>query len=93
MFALPILSAGIGVALGVSGVRVTGLFAVLGMLMVALVAGAAFGSVDGREAVVFGILAVVLLQLGYVLALAMRGFGRGRAHEERASGLGVSRFR
>jgi hypothetical protein len=93
MIALPILSASIGILLGVARFRVTALFAAVCVLIVTLVLCSAVGGVDNARTIAYGIVAAIVLQLGYVFAIAARAFRRGPAADGEAQQLRVSRLR
>lgn len=93
MIALPILSASIGIFLGIARFRVTALFAAFCALVVTLVLCSAVGGVDNASAVGYGVVAALVLQLGYVFAIAARAFRRGPVTDGEAPQLRVSRLR
>jgi hypothetical protein len=74
MIALPVVSASIGILLGVARVRLTALFVVLGAMAVTLGLWVTIGT-GAVGAVVSGVVAAGVLQVAYVLALAVRACG------------------
>lgn len=91
MIALPVVSAAIGILLGIARCRVTALLVVLGTMMVSLTLCAVVVGAGVAGTVVSGIVAAAVLQTAYVLTLAVRACGPASHGETPALGVAPQR--